>query len=105
MAWRDQVTLLRARDVGSHGPLGEPRQAARLAERADAVMMAAALLALAPAAASAAIEELRVMFGGPDQSQAHRLADLLADPLAEYWAGRSRSSTCRARTASRPPAR
>jgi tripartite-type tricarboxylate transporter receptor subunit TctC len=64
MAWRDQVTLLRARDVVP-------------------VMMAAALLALAPAAASAATEELGVIVGGPDQSQAHRLADLLADPLAE----------------------
>jgi tripartite-type tricarboxylate transporter receptor subunit TctC len=46
-------------------------------------MIAAAFLALAPAAASAATEELRVIVGGPDQSQAHRLADLLADPLAE----------------------
>jgi tripartite-type tricarboxylate transporter receptor subunit TctC len=38
---------------------------------------------LAPAIAFAAPQELRLVVAGPDDSAAHRLAEILADPLAE----------------------
>jgi tripartite-type tricarboxylate transporter receptor subunit TctC len=41
------------------------------------------MLALAPGGAVAAPQELRLVVAGPDDSAAHRLADILADPLAE----------------------
>ena len=49
------------------------------------LLIAAALLALvlAPAGAVGAIKELRLVVAGPDAGAAHRLAEILADPLAE----------------------
>ena len=40
-------------------------------------------LALVPAAALAAAEQLRLVVAGPDQGEASRLAEVLSDPLAE----------------------
>ena len=49
------------------------------------MLIAAALLALAlaPAAPVAAPQELRLVVAGPDAGAGHRLAEVLADPLAE----------------------
>jgi tripartite-type tricarboxylate transporter receptor subunit TctC len=62
-----------------HGVIGSGRCARATM---GPLMVAGALLALAPAAAIAAAEELRLVVAGPDESEAHRLAEVLADPLA-----------------------
>src|SRR5918996_2583954 len=55
------------------------------AARAPMLTIAAALLmlALAPGGAVAAPQELRLVVAGPDDSAAHRLAEILTDPLAQ----------------------
>jgi tripartite-type tricarboxylate transporter receptor subunit TctC len=59
------------------------RRCARTARTVPLIAMTLAALALAPADAVAAPEELRLVVAGPDDNAAHRLAEILADPLAE----------------------
>jgi len=68
---------------GWHAVIGSRRWARVARPPLPSVAMALAPLVLAPAIASGASQELRLVVAGPDDSAAHRLAEILADPLAE----------------------
>ena len=59
------------------------RRAASLRSELVALGAASIMLALVPAAALAAAEQLRLVVAGPDQGEESRLAEVLSDPLAE----------------------
>ena len=59
------------------------RRAASLRSELVALGAASIMLALVPAVALAAAEQLRLVVAGPDQGEASRLAEVLSDPLAE----------------------